>query len=279
MNAVVRNLVMGALTALAVLAAVEGGMRLFNWPDPGIYDGDLAGLWTLRADLPERAVRFEERHTSFRVRTDSHGWRDENVEPGALLCLGDSTTFGWGVEEEEAWPARLAARLGSPVTNAGVPGYTTHQGRQRLAAALATQPGRVILGFLVRDADLAPVADVDRPPSRPPPPLQILRALRGLRPQPAPPAGAVFRVSPDDYVDNLRKMVAEVRAAGAEPLLLAFPMRVPATEHLQALRSLSGEARVLEPALAADAFFDEDPVHLTAEGNDQLASWLADALR
>ena len=74
-------------------------------------------------------------------------------------------------------------------------------------------------------------------------------------------------------------MIAEVNAAGAEPLLLAFPMRAPANEHLLALRGLSGEARVLEPVLEAEAFFDEDPVHLTVEGNDQLAAWLAVALR
>jgi lysophospholipase L1-like esterase len=276
---VLRNLLFGALTAGALLGAIELGLRVAGWPDPGIYDGDLAGLWTLRANLPEREVPFKERGTTFRVRTNAHGWRGGAVAADALLCLGDSTTFGWGVEESEAWPARLAEKLGIPVNNGGVPGYTTHQARLTIDAALTTKPRRVLLSFLVRDADRAPMPDAERPTPRPPPALQLLKAVRALRPRSdASPAGPAIRVPPEAYVANLRDLVARVRAAGSEPVLLAFPMVAPPGDHLAALATVEGVA-ILRPELPSSAFFAEDPVHLTPAGNDALAGLLADALR
>lgn len=267
---------MGAGTATLAFSLLEGALRVLGWPDPGIYAGDPAGLWTLRPSMAERPVRFEERDVTFLVRTNEHGWRDDEPAPGATLCLGDSTTFGWGVAEAEAWPARLEARLGVPFTNAGVPGYTTHQGRQILSEALATNPRRVILAYLVRDADRAPVPDAARPPSRPPPDLQLLRAVRTLRPRAPSPGGPAFRVPPADYAANLAWMIAAIRAAGAEPYLLAFPMVTQPTAHRAALDGLSAE--VLAPTLERGAFFAEDPVHLTPAGNDRLADWLVGAL-
>ncbi|MFH1464026.1 MAG: SGNH/GDSL hydrolase family protein [Pseudomonadota bacterium] len=46
-----------------------------------------------------------------------------------LLAIGDSVTFGWGVEGDQTWPARLQARLAAAgraveVLNAGVPAQT-----------------------------------------------------------------------------------------------------------------------------------------------------------
>lgn len=264
---------MGAATAVLTFALLEGALRVIGWPDPGIYAGDPAGLWTLRPDMAERPVRFEERDTTFLVRTNAYGWRDDAPASGATLCLGDSTTFGWGVAEGEAWPARLEARAGAPVTNAGVPGYTTHQGRQTLTAALATKPSRVILAFLVRDADHAPLPDAARPPSRPPPDLQLLRAVRTLRPRATSQGGPAFRVPPRDYAANLAWMIEQIRAVGADPYILAFPMLTAPVEHLAALAGLS--APVWSPTLDRSAFFAEDPVHLTPEGNDRLAAWIA----
>jgi lysophospholipase L1-like esterase len=165
-----------------------------------------------------------------------------------------------------------------PVHNAGVPGFSTHQGRQALEAALAVRPRAVLLAYLVRDAQAAAIPDAARPASTAPPDLQLLRLLRSIRPRPAPPAGGpTTRVPPEAYEANLLAMIAAVRAAGAVPLLLAFPMRTPATAHLAVLRALDARADgapLLEPAMPPDSWFEEDPIHLTPDGNAHLAEQL-----
>jgi lysophospholipase L1-like esterase len=49
-----------------------------------------------------------------------------------IVTLGDSTTFGWAVSEQEAYPVRLEQVLRErghevEVINAGIPGYTSYQ--------------------------------------------------------------------------------------------------------------------------------------------------------
>lgn len=277
MKRTLRNLLFSALTALLLLGGMEGVLRVLGWPDPGLYAGDPASVWWLRPSLPERAVPFPERGTTFGVRTSAAGFRGPEPEPGAWLALGDSTTFGWGVEEDEAWPARLAALRGGPVTNGGVPGYSTAQGLARLDAALALRPSHVLLAYLVRDADPAPRPDAARP-GRAPPELYLLRAVRraGGPRAPAAPQGATVRVPPAQYLANLRALVERVRAAGATVEVLAFPMLRPPAAHLAALEVLAQEVPVLRPSLPADSFFPEDPIHLTPEGHLRLAQALAE---
>lgn len=62
-----------------------------------------------------------------------------------LLCLGDSLTAGYGLDESEAWPALLQRRLdrelpGWKVVNAGVSGDTTAGALQRLDWLLRSKP-------------------------------------------------------------------------------------------------------------------------------------------
>ncbi len=77
-----------------------------------------------------------------------------------VAVLGDSFTFGWGVAEQEAWPALLQARLAAElpglsveVLNFGVPGYNTwlqllHW--QRVVSRY--RPDAVLLGYYSNDA-------------------------------------------------------------------------------------------------------------------------------
>jgi lysophospholipase L1-like esterase len=69
------------------------------------------------------------------VRINRHGLRGEPlVMPKAagtrrVVALGGSTTFGYSVDDHEAWPSRLASTLGPgyEVLNAGRPGATTYR--------------------------------------------------------------------------------------------------------------------------------------------------------
>lgn len=83
-----------------------------------------------------------------------------NAEEGettpVIIALGDSLTAGFGVREEESYPARLQVMLkqnGYPhrVINAGVSGDTTAGGLRRLAWQLRQKPRIVILELGAND--------------------------------------------------------------------------------------------------------------------------------
>ncbi len=105
--------------------------------------------------------------------------------PG-ILAFGDSITAGFGLPPEEAFPARLEARLraqgiAAHVINAGKSGDTTAGGLARIDWALADKPDVVILELGANDA------------------------LRGIDP-------AAVRA-------NLEAMISRIQASGAKLLL------------------------------------------------------------
>lgn len=115
--------------------------------------------WLYRADAfgPERLVT---------ARINEQGLRGPSVSqtkpPGVLrvVCIGDSITFGNGVQDDETWPARLQEelRIGLEpdvveVLNCGVEGYSTAEEVAFLEAKLfAFEPDVVVLGYFVNDA-------------------------------------------------------------------------------------------------------------------------------
>ena len=84
-----------------------------------------------RAEVEVPALREKiRRRRSFLVNTSARRLRGDARSDRAvavrILAVGDSVTFGWGVSDEQSWPALLEARLaatGVPVEviNAGVP--------------------------------------------------------------------------------------------------------------------------------------------------------------
>ena len=78
-----------------------------------------------------------------------------------IICLGASSTFGWGVERTEAYPAVLETMLNktlSPkkieVINAGQIGYTTYQGKKFFKDRLVDyKPDAVTIEYLLNDVD------------------------------------------------------------------------------------------------------------------------------
>ncbi|MFZ5481403.1 MAG: SGNH/GDSL hydrolase family protein [Myxococcota bacterium] len=110
----------------------EAGQGVF-WLLPGLTDARM--VVPDRPHTPDEARDAAARARIGRVRTFFVNTSDKRLrgadfaeKPAVtrLLAIGDSVTFGWGVADDESWPAKLAAELARrgrqvEVLNAGVP--------------------------------------------------------------------------------------------------------------------------------------------------------------
>ena len=165
-----RRFFFSLLVLLAVAAAAEGGARLV-WTESDLRLN--AKLFYLR-DHPTRFWQVAPHlhlklAANLHLDTNSLGLRDEEVvlpRPAGvtrILCLGESTTWGHGVEVQQAYPAQLEVGLnralqerGDPrrvdVINAGVPAWTVWQSAVYLGEdGLALQPDVVVIYHLIND--------------------------------------------------------------------------------------------------------------------------------
>jgi acyl-CoA thioesterase I len=168
---------------------------------------------------------------------------------GVVVVLGDSLTAGLGVAADEAFPARLQARIRAEgyayrVTNAGVSGDTTAGGLRRVDWVLRANPEIVVVALGAND---------------------------GLRGQ-----------SPPAIRANLEEIVARLQAAGARVLLVG--MRLPPnygaeyTKEFEAIfPAVARRAKValmpfLLDGVAADPRLNQaDGIHPTAAGQQIMA--------
>ena len=177
----------------------------------------------------------------------------------ALVAFGDSLTAGYGIDLDEAWPARLQERLDAAgfayrVVNAGVSGETTSGGLRRLPFVLDRNP----------DAALVVIA---------------LGGNDGLRGVPV-----------DVMTDNLEAMIREAEGRGLKVLLAGVPAppelgRDYEDGFAETFREVSGAAGVpllpslLEGVAGVAELNQRDGIHPTAEGALRLAENAFEALR
>ncbi len=120
-------------------------------------------------------------HAGKRVVTNELGLRDPrpphtSADSTQILILGDSFTFGFGVEDEDSYPRQLerllndaAGEEGYIVINAGVPGYSTFHELRLLTRILphysprwvvvGFHPGDVAGGYRESHADPVPIVE------------------------------------------------------------------------------------------------------------------------
>ncbi|MEE2663776.1 MAG: SGNH/GDSL hydrolase family protein [Myxococcota bacterium] len=107
----------------------------------------------------------EARLMNVSVRINSHGFRDDEVSLNRsarrrIVFLGDSLTFGWGVEKQESFEhlieRELDGRSPTEIINFGTGNYNTVQEVNLfLEKGLAYHPDQVVLFYFINDAEVA----------------------------------------------------------------------------------------------------------------------------
>jgi len=144
-----------------------------------------------------------------------------------ILTLGDSTTFGHGVQDHETFSARLAQDTGVDVQNGGVPGYTCLQSMNRYNEVVDhLNPDILLIYTLHNDVRKLVTADdiwVNRAAT-----LGIFRLLSTVQRAIKIRRGA-SRVSVSAYRSCLTELIQMQDERGGRSLLLA-PLEPKRTE-------------------------------------------------
>ncbi len=271
---------------------------LGNEPGQSLFDPDPACFWRLKPNVVAPAERG---NWWGGVMSNSQRMRSREVSVSEshdhlrVLCMGDSTTFAFGVDFADAWPNQLQVMLDKDlpsddceidtltrrasegfdvdeaidsslarrvsfatasyaveVLNAGIPGHTSFQGRQRLAADLAKwHPHLTVITFGNNDgwrwdglADKDHALPVVNPATEWMNHSRALSWLRSSRMQANrqqetqdesrwaeqatwnyfdPNKNWTPRVSLDDFADNLHAMIDLCRQHASEVVLIVWP--------------------------------------------------------
>jgi len=254
--------------------------------NPELYAPDPDLFWTMRPNQSEGINRFGLRGEL----------PDEPKQRFRILCLGGSITYGFHLTTEQALPARLGAALGPGVEtiNAGVNGYTIVQGERWFARDLATlRPDLLIADFGYNDAMQGTVPDLAQPRA----PNVAWRFHRRwgrfclarllISPWTVEPQFGVTRVAPDDYRDTCRKLAQDAHDAGARTVFLLLDEYNLAEDAFFSRRyKPPAGLPVVDLTRAFDGLemtqvksFYMDGMHMSADGIERIAAYLADELR
>lgn len=163
------GLIISMVSLLLSVGMLELAIRMV---DPlGISYYELAGDYT-RDKLADEQLVFRHkpswttRYGDVRTTYNERGLRDRPILPKAageyrILALGDSITFGWGVDQDKTFSARLESllegRLHRPVRviNSGVGGYNTVQEMTYFKReGITLQPDLVMLTYVQNDIEV-----------------------------------------------------------------------------------------------------------------------------
>lgn len=173
-----RRLLWTLAAPLAGLLGAELLVRAAGWTPlpqphqegPNFVDSEDAVLRYVNRPDAELAIPFvdapgaEPRVVHARVNADGFRGprltRERVAGVGRIACVGDSHTFGWGVGEDETWPAVLERAVRPvEVLNAGVNGYDAEQEARFLEReVLAWKPDLVLWQFFLNDAGMRGMA-------------------------------------------------------------------------------------------------------------------------
>ena len=318
-SSVTQKAMFSAVTTLVVFGSAEMGLMAAGWPQPTGRFKHNQVYWVSDANLERYDMAHREVGGSFQVTTDDNGIRyplhEVDKRPGTwrIMPLGCSTTFGWGVDDPDSYPAKLevlARASGHPdteVINGGQPGYTSFQGTWLWDEALKYYtPDVVVIGYVVQDSRKAEYSDrsqailqrdsrflKDHLLHRSRTYLGLRSLIGGVQIEAkeigANDSGGVYRVPPEDFVANLRGLVSRVKESGATPVLFPYPLEREGymANHRRILAAAAAELDVLyldtqakmeEESRKAELYFPRDRGHANAAGNALIAEWVHEFL-
>jgi hypothetical protein len=156
-----KNVLFSLITAAVFFAVTEVSFRIIYGPPRASHDDIIAEATTEGHTLLSNIDRT---HAGASIRTNELGLRDprspHKLQDGTqILVLGDSFTFGWGVEIEQSYPSQLERLLNEEngqtrheVINAGVPGYNTVHELALLEKIIGRySPRWIVIGFHTED--------------------------------------------------------------------------------------------------------------------------------
>jgi lysophospholipase L1-like esterase len=175
MRNVVKIIGINLFILIVLLLLLESGARLFiskNSIKPIFSD---QGLRTRNRPMVEvnrtRGFALKPGYKSTIYNVNSAGFRGEELPKDikdrfVILALGESTTFGWGVKDNQTYPyylgeylrefelAKMTTQRASLVINAGVPSYSSSQTLEYLKEILngnSIKPDVILLNILWND--------------------------------------------------------------------------------------------------------------------------------
>jgi len=141
---------------------VSGNMYRYLHQYYGIYDMkiaersyacgryDAALTYTFKPSVSCRYTNIEFDDT---IHTNKMGLRDDDaslIDPD-VICLGDSYTMGWGVEQQESFAQVIEKRTGLKVLNAGISSYGTGREVSLLGRLDTSNLKYIVLQFYFND--------------------------------------------------------------------------------------------------------------------------------
>lgn len=113
--------------------------------DPGLF-------YTLK---PGARFNFSNIEFSNEYRTNRLGMRDEDSSLRApeVVCIGDSYTMGWGVEQSACYPSKLRDICGLRVANMGMASYGTARELASLGRVDTSRMQWLIIQYCTNDQD------------------------------------------------------------------------------------------------------------------------------
>ncbi len=230
-----------------------------------------------------------------------------------IFAIGDSNTIGWpegGPDNFHGanWPQFLEELLASrsdrkiTVTNASAWGYSSFQGLEMVRRSLAYQPDLILISFGANDAHKVAVPDAQFNAAAFHSPAfntrmgQLVKAAwdksRGRR-QNLVGGDLVFRVSPQEYRENLTAIIQICKEQGIACVLLTRPFsgespgpewwKVFAPEYVAATLEVGKENEV--PVIDVHDYFKDlkpffaDECHFTEAGMRTAAKLIADKIQ
>ena len=250
MSSLARKLVTSLVAGLVTVVLAEGALRVFEG-SPKLVDSAFLGEMQRLELQPDEELFWKLRpgdvDGTFVNRHGLRGYFPDGPKGDTvrILCVGDSCTFGAGVDHAEIYGIRvenlLRERRSGVVETilAGTPGYSTDQNRTQLEALLPRlQPDVTVLYVGAWNDYVACTGRTDRQRRTTRLALSRLlarfrerRALERVRESFREGEGEYGpRVPLEDFDDNVRGMIQDARRQGSEVVVLIPPLPVTSRE-------------------------------------------------